>query len=239
MTAIQTWANGNIQGTDLSSSAGISASQIAAGWGKLAVRVTAVSVTAGSGDLVVPTTSVTVTLPTAPAVNTVVGVVVGYGATGASAVTVNRAGSATIYGVGLSGATTLALGTGGAQVVLQFDGTNWAIVSGQQDTGWVPMSLSTNITTGTGTGVAATRLLGDRVFLRGHLTNNTGGSVSASTIATITTAHRLSVNTQTPIAVSNPAVLSLQILTDGTISPTSNWFNTALMWLDGVSYSLS
>jgi hypothetical protein len=120
----------------------------------------------------------TVTLPTP-----VLGGTIGILATGAtssySLVTVSASGGAQIYGLGLT-ATSLPLGTVGAKVILQsLDGTNWHVVVGQQDTGWLNTTPATGFTYG---GSPQVRLLGDRVWFSGQL-QNSAASGSPSSVA--------------------------------------------------------
>lgn len=143
--------------------------------------------TALSGQAIITTGSsaVTVTLPT----NT----------KGAMVAVMNRSTGGTtvsgsnIQGTGLSSASSFPLGTVGASAVLLADGTNWNIIAGQQDTGWVALTPGTSITASTSP-VAAARLVGDKVYYRGSLTTATsfaGPNVLLATIAAGATATAL------------------------------------------------
>ena len=119
----------------------------------------------------------TVTLPL-PSPNAIVGVIAGASATGANPITVARHSTDVISGVGLSGATSLLLGTPGAFAILKSDGANWFVVAGQQDTGWQALTLSSSpsVTVAVGLYVPSARLQGDTVRLSGTMRNNSGGT---------------------------------------------------------------
>ena len=61
--------------------------------------------------------------------------------TGATPVTVATAGGKVVNGVGLAAASSFLLGTPTAIATVQYDGSAWRIIVGQQDTGWVALSL--------------------------------------------------------------------------------------------------
>ena len=106
------------------------------------------------GDLAVATAAgLTLTLPT-PAKSAVCAVF-NYAGTGASPTTVTTP-SGGIYGVGANNVGSIPLGAEGAFAVFESDGTNWLIVAGQQDTGWITPTLL-NSWTSTGFGY---RILG-------------------------------------------------------------------------------
>lgn len=95
--------------------------------------------TASGNDYVIATGSFTVTLP-APTAGLTVGVKSTNG-TGAAPCTVLTPSGA-ILGPGVdASATSILLGTPGAFVTLLADGTNWHIVHGGQDTGWIALNL--------------------------------------------------------------------------------------------------
>ncbi len=86
-----------------------------------------------SGTFYNVTATATVTLPAAT-VNQQIGVRCG----AASTVVTITTGAGSISGLGVAAASSsITLGFPGAFVVLQADGTNWNIVAGQRDTGWV------------------------------------------------------------------------------------------------------
>lgn len=139
------------------------------------VVTNAVSATIARGQSVVASPSTTQTLPAATA-GALVAVTASSTVTAASPVTI--AGSA-IYGLGLNNASSFLLGSPGAHVVLQSDGTHWYVIGGQQNTGWVPLTLATNIGARSPLYTPAARVIGDTVTLRGGFQNNTGGTTSA------------------------------------------------------------
>lgn len=103
------------------------------------------SATVADHQVVVAGASETVTLPAPSSEHELIAVYAKddiAGVSGATPVTITVS-SGKIYGKGLgtSGATSLVLGTPGAFVWLfSPDGTNWKIVHGEQDTGWVALS---------------------------------------------------------------------------------------------------
>lgn len=195
-----------------------------------------IAYTAVEGDFVYAAAGVTVTLPTATA-GVAVAVQGDSSVTGASPATVLAAGAAQIRGVGLSAtATSFPLGTPGASAVLVADGTNWHIVGGQQDSGWVALGLSSNIASG-GMG-ASSRLQADTVRLKGTLTNNTG-STDTGTAATVASGSRPSVTLQFPIIVYTYTISTLILTSAGAISVESAWNNGLAIGLDGISYTLT
>lgn len=126
-----------------------------------------------SGQWTVAAASQTVTLPT-PSKNAQVMIVAATNVVSSTAVTVQAGASGTIYVPGMGGSvTSFKLGTGGAFVVLESDGSTWWIASGQVDTGWIALTAQANWTIG-----ATAILRGTTVTFRGTLTNNTGGAAS-------------------------------------------------------------
>lgn len=157
--------------------------------------------------------------------------------TGAAPVTVTTP-AGVIHGVGLSGATSILLGTPGASVTLLSDYSNWFITAGQQDSGWVALSLSSNVATTLGY-TASARLQGDAVKLKGTLTNNTGSS-DTGTLATISAGLRPSATVYSIAGLLvNGGGLQIQITTAGALSVPSGLGNTGTIGFDGVTYSLS
>jgi len=98
--------------------------------------------TARTGEYVICTGSFNVTLP-APIAGRVVGVKSVNG-TGAAPLTISTPSGA-ILGSGIvAAATTMKLGWPGAYVTLLADGTNWHVIDGGQDTGWIAMPYATD-----------------------------------------------------------------------------------------------
>jgi hypothetical protein len=148
------------------------------------------STTAAPGQWLETAAGQTITLP-APTKNAIVAVTAASGVSGSSQVTVAAGSTGAIYGVGLSAAASFKLGTVGASVILEADGTNWYTVAGQVDTGWVALTLGSNITTSTLTNLAAVRQVGTQIFVRGQLqatASITHGTTLATMPASITVA---------------------------------------------------
>lgn len=101
------------------------------------------------------------------------------GVSGSAPVTVQVTSGSKIYGKGLgvSGVTSFLLGTPGAFAWLfSYDGTNWRIVHGAQDTGWVACTLPAGCASYGDT--LAARKIGDMIDLKGGVQDNTGGTVT-------------------------------------------------------------
>jgi hypothetical protein len=178
LSTIETWANGNIDTTNLS--AALLATIAQAG---LAFVTVLTSSSVSAGQLIGAAGGITITLP-APTANTIVGVIGGANTTATNPVTVAYgSGAGAILGVGISaGVSSFPIGTLYGTVILRADGTNWYIVSGKQD-GWV----SFGVPTGASGGVLYARLTGDRVDLRGHFT---GTPLSNSFTVTLSSVFR-------------------------------------------------
>lgn len=177
----------------------------------------------------------TVTLPS-PAANSTVAVWAGTSVTGALPITVTTPSGA-ILGVGQTSGASITLGAPGAYVGLYSDGTNYFILSGQLDTGWVAPTLATNWNNG-GFITPGARLLGDRVYTKGTLSNNTGGTVTAATILTLpasfpTPAALIQIGS---VAVSTVAGI-VSVTTSKTISFSGAIPNGAAFYLDGLSFA--
>lgn len=197
----------------------------------------AASATLSDGELAVSTASpITLTLPSAAA-NAKVGVFAKV-ATAANPVTISS-GSSNIYGLGLNGVSSLVLGSIGAFVVLQSDGTNWFVTDGQQDTGWVTLSLGTGMATHGGD-TPAGRLVGDRVRLRGAI-DQSGGS--ASSLATLPASMKPTVATLLPgVMFQSPnyaATLFTVSTSTGVLSSSNSGTAPISFYFDGCSYTLS
>ena len=90
-----------------------------------------------------------------------------------------------IQGLGLSSASSFPLGAVGAHAILLDDGTNWNLIAGQQDTGYLAMTLGSGVNSIAGYTPAA-RLVGNMVELCGTLHNNSGTTLAAfTTMATL------------------------------------------------------
>ncbi len=94
------------------------------------------------------------------------------------------AGSGVILGpgTGSAGSASIPCSALGAYVVLQGDGTNWHIVAGQQDSGWVPLTYSNSWVSSGGPASGATaagyRLIGNEVRLGGAIKSGTNAATA-------------------------------------------------------------
>lgn len=136
---------------------------------------------------------VAATLPTGISTGAYIRAVADTTASGTSPVTITAGVGQKIYGLGLAaaGASSFKLGAPGAHVdLISFDGTNWWIEGGEQDSGWIA------VVAGGGVSAAAyTRLRGNTVTGRGFMTV-TSGTPSAVGFADIT--HRPQSNRSFP-----------------------------------------
>lgn len=182
----------------------------------------------------------TVNLP-APAQSTSVTVLAGPLVSGSNRISISYA-SPNIFGQGLPGVgvATFYLGYGGSYVTLTSDGISWYIVRGAQDTGWQALSLAGALTQQDYT--PAARLIADRVLLRGSVTTTSGFGVGA-TVFTVPSGLNLRPTAQIVsigakfYGSATPTGVSLNINTDGTMTP--NIFIPSLVGitLNGCSYS--
>jgi hypothetical protein len=234
---LQTWANGNVDTNNISPTAAITLAQHAAGFVQLAPVRPAGSATAAVGQLVVAQPSATITMPTA-VLGAVCEVYADGSPTGATPVTVVRAGGSTFYGAGLSGATSFLLGAPGAYALLAcHDAANWVVVGGQQDTGWVALTLGTGWGVYTGN-TPYGRVIGDRVWLKGLIINNSGGP-SSSPFAAFPAVLRPSATAVMLPPVDQAVSTILTLVSNGTSSGSANWASNAVVVLSGVSYLLA
>ncbi len=184
---------------------------------------------AGSRVLAAP--SGTLTLP-APSPGALVTIQAASSVTGASPATIAYgSGGGKIFGVGLSssGVASFPLGTPFASVTLEGDaaGTNWLIVGGQHDSGWVAVTLGGGVSNAGYT--ASARLQGDVVRLKGLLS---GTSITAW--GTIPTALR---PTQTVQFNNYLAGNGFEIVASTGNMQTASAAN---QWgLDGMTYTIS
>lgn len=119
------------------------------------------------GDLVLMSGAHTVALPP-PASGSLVGVKSVNG-TGSAPCTISTA-SGVILGPGVvAAATSILLGTPGSFVVLEADGTNWHIIDGQQDSGWLAFPFSGGQLTSLGGNPCQYRKRGATVVTQGLL----------------------------------------------------------------------
>jgi hypothetical protein len=227
-STIQTWANGNVDLTNL-----------APGVGRLIWKTINAGYSAVNGDLINATVGgYTISLPT-PTASRVVGIWAGTNI--ASPITVAGNGS-NVFGLGLAtaGAASFTLGAVGSFAMLQADGTNWIIIAGQQDTGWLALTLTTNVGTRAASATPAARLIGDRVFLRGAPQNNTGVTINQTTIFTAPAGLRPSTTVGfTTVGPPTATMTGGLMQTSGQAALIPSWVNADYFYLEGASYTLS
>ncbi len=235
LQTILTWANGNIDTTNLSAAA---LAQLGLSYAPISV-----STTIAGGQAALAAAGITVTLP-GPVAGTMCAVIANTSVTAGGPVTVSG-GAAPIFGVGLSlsGATSFPLGMPLASVVLFGDGSAWLMLSGQSDTGWAPLSYATGFSSGAGAGffVPAYRRVGNTVRLRGGV-ENTSGSTQNGVVSMCTGAP------VPPGVVSFASIIptvggatGFQVSTGGVVSQATGYsiLNGQIMALDGAEYDLS
>ncbi|OAI39921.1 hypothetical protein AYO39_02265 [Actinobacteria bacterium SCGC AG-212-D09] len=243
-TLLQTLLNGNLDSTNLGATAGITLGQLAAGVGRMtATASSAGTVTAADGQILFLTgTAQTVNLPAVSGGVTLAVMALNTGLTGATTHSIHSGGANVNYVGQVGTGTGIFLGTPGARLVFYSDGGSWFVISGQQDTGWVPLALTANFIAAGGVYTPAVRLQGDVVRLKGGVQNNTGGAFTSGTFATIGVGLRptaplpgwfVSVTgTTSPYLINTGAA-------GGIVLDSGSWANGAILGLDGLSYTLT
>lgn len=188
------------------------------------------SVTAISGQWLQGQSSTTITLP-APVKNATVAITAASSVTSSAPITVQVGASGAINGLGLSGATSFKLGEPFAAVMLMADGANWWIVAGAQDTGWVTLSLGTNVSAATGYFSPAGRLIGDRVWLTGGVTTNASFSPGGTLVTLPSTLRPAST-----VQVNGPAGVATITNAAGAVGGGNS---SSTYGLDGMSFRIS
>lgn len=189
-----------------------------------------------SGESVAVSPSQTLTLPAAPVKGDRIQILALGTVTGATPVTV-AGGGKTINGLGLSAASSFLLGTPNANATAQYDGSAWRIIDGQQDTGWVVLTLTTGIVSGGGY-VPAARTVGDEVRLRGILQNTSGGALTSP--MTVPVASRpASLVAATGATLASGVGVTLSIAASGASTVSAGGIpNGSSLGLDNMRYSL-
>jgi hypothetical protein len=192
---------------------------------------------AGNGYIVTTgTSSLTMTLPT-PTAGIFIGVKKVDNTTGTITVT---AGSGNILGPGVPAATaSIPVSAYGAYVTLMADGTNWHIVAGQQDSGWLPFSYSNSYASNegpaTGYTAAGYRITGNVVRLGGSVKTGTTGNAIATLPAGYRPAYaNVYLNSFASAAGADPC--TFDITSAGVITPTFPAGATPI--LDGLTFTV-
>ena len=131
---------------------------------------------------------------------------------------------------------------------LCYDGTNWRIVGGEQDSGWLALSLGTGIVGTLGAVTASVRLQGDRAQCRGRLNAPSSGSIPI-TWATMPTGIRpltgtISLKGQryaSATGVQSPIYLGVTtagLLQPNTGNPGVSWANSDSIELDDIGFDI-
>lgn len=187
---------------------------------------------AGQEVVVTGSSSITVTLP-----SHVKSHKIGVLNIGTGVVTVS---GTNIQGAGLSSASSFPLGSVGASAVLLDDGTNWLMIEGEQDSGWMTItSFAAHVSAGSPS--PQVRLVGTQVRGRGELSFDSTGVSTNSTICTFPTSAFPSAQRSVAYAAANDSafrngtlssvgVLSSSAVTGGIVSTTVS--------LDAVGYSI-
>lgn len=123
--------------------------------------------TSVAGESVVVSPSQTLTTASSPAKGDRIQIIAHPSVTAATPVTVAIGGSKVVNGVGLTSATSFLLGAPGAKATIQYDGTTWRMIAGEQDTGWVAVtSFASGWSSASGYPLAG-RIRGDALKIRG------------------------------------------------------------------------
>lgn len=191
-----------------------------------------------AGETVVVSPSQTLALPASPTKGDTIQVEAANNVTGTTPVTVTASGGKVMNGVGLINASSFLLGAPNASATVQYDGTNWRMIAGQQDTGWVVLAPASGWVTGYST--PQMRLIGDRVYARGSVQNTTGAG-STAPLGTIgapyaPSATRFCVGTASILGGSMSPV-GIQITSSGAVT-CSSIANNSYLTLDDVGYSV-
>lgn len=187
-----------------------------------------IGVLSGQALITTGSSALTITLPS-HAAGQICAIVNGLSSTVATTVS-----GSSIQGVGLSSASSFLLGTPGASATLIDDGTSWRFLAGQQDTGWVALTvLSGNGWSAlAGTYAPAYRVQGDVGTLRGGL-NGTG--VGSSHFATLPTLARPTTAAYAVVGTSGTSSTLASVGTDGTLNAAPDGYDIYLAF----SYQLS
>jgi hypothetical protein len=170
---------------------------------------------------------VTITLPP-PSKDQICGVFIGAGTA-----TINTT-SGVIRGPAMN-QTSLFMGNAGAQVLFQSNGTNWYMISGHPDTGWINLSLPSYIDPNPANPPAA-RKQGDYVLLRGRFSRTL--QINAGlTVAFLGSRFTPARGWWVPAAIGG-AGNTLLVSSDGFIQPAQNIPPGAWNYLDGINYSM-
>lgn len=191
----------------------------------------ATSTTAAAGLSYVVSPSQTLTYPASPTKGDLIRAIAGSTVTGATAVVVAASGGKGINGLGLSSASSFKLGTPGAHATAQYDGTNWQIIDGQQDTGWVALTLATNwiAVVSTVAFTPSARVAGDRAYMAGAAKNNTGATwnvASGTALATLPSFAIPASPVNFPACQTNGTYIGISVQPIGG-SPAGGIFNAA------------
>lgn len=195
-----------------------------------------------NGDFWIAGAGATINLPT-PTVGAMIGIQAD-GATGASPVTVSCPVGVWIKGKGTlssGGASSLPLGLDQSFMTLFGDGTYWRIIGGEQDSGWVDLTLIGSITNtagGASPNRAAARVHGDEFCLSGILYNGYASALpSGSQIAQIPAAVR-PLSAIVYMAAGTDATNNISIwinqFSDGHIMVMQSWPAGDHLGLDGI-----
>jgi hypothetical protein len=196
------------------------------------------SATVAGGQFLLAQPGATVTLPPA-SLNAYCLVVAATGvATGSPATVAYGSGGGGIFGLGLSNAASFNLGTSFAWALLHcYDGVNWAVL-GQQDTGWVALTLGTGVSAIAGGYVPSARLQGDTVELRGGLQCTAPGS--GLTWATIPTGLRPAATVQNVTGWDTiGATTTYTISTGGLLTISQSSGSLSQLYLASITYPLT
>jgi hypothetical protein len=200
------------------------------------------SFSAAAGFSYAAGTGVTATLPASPATGDTIRVAGSATVTGVAPAVVAAAGGKGINGLGLAAASSFKLGLPWAHATLQYDGTNWQIIDGGQDTGWVAISLTSGWDHG-GSAVPQARLRGDVITLRGWIRNFTGSTAGQFTnLATLPTGITLYSAGQLIAGLGGTMGYPIQIYNNAGITTiqvwaSGGWPNGTIQSLDSISFS--
>lgn len=195
--------------------------------------------TAVDGDFVIVTTGKVITLPAATAQSRVL-----IYADDANTANGFTAAGGVVKGLGLgsgvAAGTTVPLGGLGSYAVVEADGTNWRIIAGAADTGWIAPSLTNSWANVAAFNTAGYRKQGNRVYLRGGILGGTSGTTAFTLPAGFIPTAAIDFLATVSWTI-NPGIENVGITTGGAVIPslvTSGTGSATALVLDSISFAI-
>lgn len=155
------------------------------------------------------------------------------------------AGSGVILGpgTGSAGSASIPCSALGAYVVLQGDGTNWHIVAGQQDSGWVPLTYSNSWASNGGPASGATaagyRLIGNVVRVAGSIKSGASSTLAFTLPAGVRPPSNVNVLLESLSTGGLADYLgAAAVATSGAVTPQYTSAGFVCLNLDGIEFTV-